>query len=75
MDLGGFRWCVLCGSDGQLLVLRASSDSVTITVKSTGNIVTAGSDVTLDNQNDTVTLMYDSDLVKWIELARSNNGA
>lgn len=63
------------GSDGQLLVLRAASDSVTITVKSTGNIVTAGSDVTLDNHNDTVTLMYDSDLAKWIELSRSNNGA
>lgn len=63
------------GADGQLLVLRAASDSVTITVKSTGNIVTAGSDVTLDNQNDTVTLIYDSALVKWIELARSNNGA
>lgn len=63
------------GSDGQILVLRASSDSVTITVKDTGNIATAGSDVTLDNEKDTVTLMYDSALTKWLELARSNNGA
>ena len=63
------------GSDGQILVLRASSDSVTITVKSTGNIVTSGSDMALDNANDTITLMYDSNLTKWLELARSNNGA
>ena len=60
---------------GHILVLRAASDTVTITVKSTGNIVTAGSDMVLDNQNDTITLIYDGALSKWLELARSNNGA
>jgi hypothetical protein len=63
------------GNDGQILVLRASDDAVTITVKSTGNVVTSGSDMVLDNANDTITLMYDSNLTKWLELSRSNNGA
>ena len=61
--------------DGQMLVLRAASDSVTITVKSTGNIKTAGSDMVLDNQYDTITLIWDSALSLWLEIARSNNGA
>jgi hypothetical protein len=61
--------------EGQLLVLRAASDSVTITVKSTGNIKTAGSDMVLDNQYDTITLIYDTTLGFWLETARSNNGA
>lgn len=59
---------------GHILVLRAASDSVTITVKSTGNIATAGSDMVLDNEKDTITLIYDGALSKWLELARSNNG-
>lgn len=63
------------GSDGQRLILRAVSDSVTITVKSTGNIVTSGSDFAMDNQYDTIELVYDSTLAKWLELCRSNNGA
>jgi hypothetical protein len=61
--------------DGQMLVLRAASDSVTITVKSTGNIKTSGADMVLDNQYDTITLIYDSALSLWLEIARSNNGA
>jgi hypothetical protein len=60
---------------GHILVLRAASDSVTITVKSTGNIKTAGSDMVLDNQYDTITLIYDTSLSLWLEMARSNNGA
>jgi len=61
--------------DGQMLVLRAASDSVTITVKSTGNIKTAGSDMVLDNQYDTLTLIWDTALSLWLEISRSNNGA
>lgn len=60
---------------GHILVLRAASDSVTITVKSTGNIATAGSDMVLDNEKDTITLIYDGALSKWLELSRSDNGA
>lgn len=62
-------------TQGHILVLRAASDSVTITVKSTGNIATAGSDMVLDNEKDTITLIYDGALGKWLELCRSNNGA
>lgn len=61
--------------NGHILVLRAASDSVTITVKSTGNIKTSGSDMVLDNQYDTITLIWDTNLSVWLEIARSNNGA
>lgn len=61
--------------DGQMLVLRAASDSVTITVKSTGNIKTSGSDMVLDNHHDTITLIWDNALSLWLEISRSNNGA
>jgi hypothetical protein len=66
---------ITAATQGHLLVLRAASDSVTITVKSTGNIKTAGSDMVLDNQHDTITLIYDGALALWLEIARSNNGA
>jgi len=62
------------GQDGQILVLRALSDSVTITVKDgTGNLSLEG-DCTLDNYHDTITLIYDGATASWLEIARSNNG-
>jgi hypothetical protein len=66
---------ITAATQGHFLVLRAASDSVTITVKSTGNIATSGSDMVLDNEKDTITLIYDGALGKWLEIARSNNGA
>jgi hypothetical protein len=66
---------ITAATQGHLLVLRAASDTITITVKSTGNIKTAGSDMVLDNQYDTITLIYDGALALWLEIARSNNGA
>jgi hypothetical protein len=66
---------ITAGVVGQILILRASSDSVTITVKSTGNIVLSGSDMVLDNQYDTIMLLWDGTLSKWLEISRSNNGA
>jgi hypothetical protein len=63
------------GVDGMTLVLRAVDSAVTITVKDgTGNIQGPG-DVSLDNAQDTVTLIYDAALTAWLVTAVSNNGA
>jgi hypothetical protein len=66
---------ITAGVAGQILILRAADDAVTITVKSTGNIVLSGSDMVLDNQYDTIMLLWDGTLGKWLEISRSNNGA
>jgi hypothetical protein len=61
------------GITGDTLVLRAENDARTVVVKDgTGNIQTAG-DCTLDNVQDTITLIFDG--TNWLETARSNNGA
>ena len=58
---------------GQLLVVMAVNTARTVVCKDgTGNLKLAG-DMTLDNTEDTLTLMYDGS--NWVELARSNNGA
>lgn len=58
---------------GQLLVVMAKDTTHTVVCKDgTGNLQLAG-DMTLDNAQDTLTLMYDGS--NWVELARSNNGA
>jgi len=61
------------GATGNILYIKPSSNTVTITVKSTGNIVlsTAG-DFVMDNINDMMCLLFD--LTDWIEVSRSNNG-
>jgi hypothetical protein len=63
------------GVDGHIVILRAESGARTVVIKNgTGNIV-CGGDVTLDNEHDTATLIYDGDLAKWLLVASSSNGA
>jgi hypothetical protein len=63
------------GVDGQILVIRAANSSRTVVVKDgTGNIQ-CGGDFSLDNTQDTITLMYDGTLTAWLEISRSDNGA
>jgi phage-related protein len=63
------------GSNGQVLVLRAENSARTVVLKhGTGNIQ-CGSDISLDNAYDTVTLLYDSATSMWLLLASSNNGS
>jgi hypothetical protein len=63
------------GADGMLLVLQAENTARDVVVKDgTGNIQCAG-DFTMDNTQDSITLMYSGALSAWVELARSNNGA
>ena len=65
----------LSGRPGSILVLRAATSARTGGVKDgTGNIQLAG-DCTLDNTQDTLTLMWTGAGQGWLELARSNNGA
>lgn len=61
------------GASGETLTLKAENDARTVVVKDgTGNLQLEG-DCTLDNAQDTITLIYDGS--NWLELSRSNNGA
>ena len=72
------------GVDGDILIIRPSLDSVTITVKHNGsaaaadNILLNGdSDVTLDDEDDTLTLLYDAGLDTngaWIQTSEGAGG-
>lgn len=63
------------GVDGEKLTIRAEDSTRTVVAKDgTGNLALAG-DCTLDNVEDTLTLIYDATLVKWLEISRSDNGA
>lgn len=59
--------------NGQVIVLQAANSARTVVAKDgTGNLRLAG-DMTLDNAEDTLTLIRRS--TTWCEMARSNNGA
>ena len=63
------------GTDGMIVVLQAENTARDIVVKDgVGNIQCAG-DFTMDNTQDTITLLYSTALTAWVEIARSNNGA
>lgn len=56
------------GVDGAELAIQADDDAVTITVKSTGNIV-LGSDVALATSSDYLLLKYSGALSKWVKVS------
>jgi hypothetical protein len=59
--------------DGLRITLRAANDARTVVVKdSTGNLSLTG-DCTLDDDEDTITLVYDSALSLWLEVSRSDH--
>ncbi len=61
--------------NGQLLMLRAANSARTVVLKDgVGNLKLAG-DMSLDNAEDTITLLYDLNNDLWYEITRSNNGA
>jgi hypothetical protein len=62
------------GVPGQILILQAASSARTVVVKDAGTLLIAG-DCTLDNAEDTITLIANTDATAWRELCRSNNGA
>lgn len=61
------------GSTGQILIIAAANSARTVVAKDgTGNLKLAG-DCTLDNAEDTLTLIFNG--TNWLEIARSDNGA
>lgn len=61
------------GTAGQVLTIRAINSARTVVAKDgTGNLQIEG-DMTLDNAQDTLTLIYDGS--NWLETGRANNGA
>lgn len=63
------------GADGQLLVVQAENSTRTVVAKDgTGNLQLAG-DFSLDNTQDSLTLLYSAALSAWVEISRSDNGA
>ena len=61
------------GIEGYILVIRAVNDARTVVAKdATGNLQLSG-DITLDNSQDTLTLIFDG--THWLELMHSDNGA
>jgi len=59
------------GSDGMIIYVRAETASHVITVKETGNIALINSQFRMVGREDFLTLLYDADQAKWIELGRS----
>jgi hypothetical protein len=63
---------VVNGQHGSRLVLRAANSARTVVVKDgSGNIECAG-DFSLDSEEDTITLIWDCELDKWLEVCRSD---
>jgi len=64
------------GENGMIIILRAAHSSRTVTVKHltvpSGNIQ-CGTDFALDNEADTMMLMYSDQYAVWLELARNDN--
>ncbi len=59
---------------GETVVFKAANAGQTVVVKNgTGNIRLAGSDFSLDNVRDRLTLSYDPSTNQWCEVSRSNN--
>ena len=59
-------------SDGDLLLLRPASGSVTITVKDNADLNLSGSDFVMDDEYDSMILLNVGSN-KWVELSRSAN--
>ena len=63
------------GTTGQMLTLTANNTARDVVCKDgTGNLKLAG-DFTLNNTEDTITLIYSGAASAWKELCRSDNGA
>lgn len=61
------------GLTGQVLVLTAASSARTVVCTEAGNMKLAGGSMSLDNAEDSLTLIYNGS--SWVELCRSDNGA
>lgn len=62
------------GYEGLIIAIRAYNSSRTIVIKETGNILSGGSKIELDDVNKYVLLIYDDGLSKWIVMGGSGGG-
>jgi len=60
--------------DGQVIVVAAANSARTVVLTESGNLKLNGGTMSLDNAEDTITLVWRT-AVGWCEIARSNNGA
>lgn len=60
--------------DGYVVILSVLNAARTVNVTSAGNIALSISPFALDNTADSITLMWNSSISKWVEIARSDNG-
>lgn len=58
-------------SDGMIIYVRAETAGHVITIKETGNIALVNSQFRMVGRDDFLTLIYDVDQAKWVELGRS----
>ena len=61
------------GTPGQVLVIQAANSARTVVAKNGLENLLLEGDMTLDNANDTLTMIFTG--VNWKEISRSNNGA
>jgi hypothetical protein len=61
------------GTAGMVLIIKAYNDARTVVAKDGVGNLQLSADMTLDNTQDTLTLIFDG--ANWLEIARSNNGA
>ena len=59
--------------DGQIVVISAADSARTVVLTESGNLKLAGGSMSLDNAEDTCTLVWRTG-IGWCEIARSNNG-
>lgn len=60
--------------EGMVLVLSNTTTGNTVTYDQTGNILlTGGTTFAADSENDTLMLMYDETLAKWLQIGGGNN--
>ena len=62
------------GVDGLQLEIRAAHTDRTVVIKETGNILTGGSDIRLDDTNKYILFTYDGALSKWVVVGGSGSG-
>ena len=62
------------GAAGQFIRIRAENAARTIVIKETGNILTGGSDITLEDTDQYIELQYDATLTKWVVVGGAGGG-
>jgi len=61
------------GVDGQIIVLHSATSAEDPTLKDYSDNLALAGDFTLDHILDSITLIYEDTLGKWLEISRSDN--